>query len=346
MAEAINTEHPPPNKEQTPTIPEAPAVSKRSLKRQRKLEQNAERKKKLRESEKEQKKANKERREKEKEAWFSGMTEEQRIAERERIALNKQQQQQLRQLTRERLANALTNGLRIVFDCSFDHLMNDKETVSLCRQLHYSYAFNKTLEKPCQIHITSMDGHRTAKRFEQIQGYAWKAHVHKEHFTEVFDSAEIVYLSADSPNEITEFKQSEVYIIGAFVDKNRHKGVTFEKAQSLNVRTARLPLDKHIQMNTVKVLTTNHVFEIIAKVQQSSDWAEAIHSTVPLRKTKKQKTENGTAEGNDDNSDSDEQSDEREHVDGIDQGSDDDGEGDGSGGGKGSGGEGKEDREK
>jgi tRNA (guanine9-N1)-methyltransferase len=34
---------------------------------------------------------------------------------------------------------------------------------------------------------------------------------------------EVVYLSADSEEELTELKEGEVYVIGGLVDRNRHK---------------------------------------------------------------------------------------------------------------------------
>ena len=33
----------------------------------------------------------------------------------------------------------------------------------------------------------------------------------------------LVYLTADSPNELTELRAEDVYIVGGIVDRNRHK---------------------------------------------------------------------------------------------------------------------------
>lgn len=51
----------------------------------------------------------------------------------------------------------------------------------------------------------------------------------------------------------------QVYIIGGIVDRNRLKGVTYKKAQEQGIATAKLPLDKYVEMGaSTRVLTVNH----------------------------------------------------------------------------------------
>ncbi len=76
------------------------------------------------------------------------------------------------------------------------------------------------------------------------------------------------------------------------------------------VAHARLPIDEYVQMKTRKVLTIDHVFQILSSVSEGKDWAEAFLGTLPDRKGAKQKKQKrdkvnnvddapGVGEGND-----------------------------------------------
>lgn len=50
-----------------------------------------------------------------------------------------------------------------------------------------------------------------------------------------------------------------MYIIGGIVDRNRLKGTTYNKAIEQGIATAKLPLDKFVEMGAAtRVLTVNH----------------------------------------------------------------------------------------
>lgn len=50
---------------------------------------------------------------------------------------------------------------------------------------------------------------------------------------------QIVYLSADAEETLTELKKDEIYIIGGIVDRNRYKFLTLNKAERLGIRCAK-----------------------------------------------------------------------------------------------------------
>ncbi|KAL1410900.1 tRNA (guanine(9)-N(1))-methyltransferase [Vanrija albida] len=109
----------------------------------------------------------------------------------------------------------------------------------------------------------------------------------------------LVYLSADADEELTTLAEDEVYVLGGIVDRNRHKvGISTpknhplmsqmlcqNKADKLNIRTARLPIGTFIEnLPTRKVLTVNQVYSILVQYLALQDWAAAFEAVIPQRK--------------------------------------------------------------
>ena len=76
-------------------------------------------------------------------------------------------------------------------------------------------------------------------------------------------------------------------------------GLCYKLANEAGVSHAQLPLEKYVQMKTRKVLTIDHVFQIIGEVvSQKKTWTDAILNTLPLRKEVEVKeTENNEFSG-------------------------------------------------
>ncbi|KAL4879607.1 guanine-1-methyltransferase-domain-containing protein [Aspergillus karnatakaensis] len=204
--------------------------------------------------------------------------------------------------------------LTLIIDCGFDDLMMVKERISLAQQLTRSYSENH--KSPYQAHmvISSFDKllkerfetvlHKTHDNWKGIRfiGEDWLHAAKEAHelmqgprggkmagpFADKTDAkpedGEIVYLSSDSSETLTELKPYSTYIIGGLVDKNRHKGICHKRATDLGIKTAKLPIGEYIQMASRSVLATNHVVEIMVRWLQLQDWGEAFMQTLPARK--------------------------------------------------------------
>ncbi|KAH9927300.1 guanine-1-methyltransferase-domain-containing protein [Fomitopsis serialis] len=95
----------------------------------------------------------------------------------------------------------------------------------------------------------------------------------------------VVYLTADSQDELAELKEGETYIIGGLCDHNRYKNICFDKAESSGIRSARLPIGTYLaSLKTRKVLTVNQTFEILLKWVETRNWEEALEAVIPKRK--------------------------------------------------------------
>ncbi|KAJ1968013.1 tRNA (guanine(9)-N(1))-methyltransferase [Dimargaris xerosporica] len=124
----------------------------------------------------------------------------------------------------------------------------------------------------------AFDDLMTDKRFEtRMLGYEnWQGFkFESQGYLDLFDKDRLVYLTADSDTVLQTLDETKVYIIGAFVDKNRHKGLTFKKAQEQGITTAQLPISDHLKMASRKVLTVN---------QDTKDWKQSLMTVIPPRK--------------------------------------------------------------
>lgn len=74
--------------------------------------------------------------------------------------------------------------------------------------------------------------------------------------------SDAIYLTADAPDteghKIDVVDTAKVYIIGGIIDRNRHKGLTLKKAESLGIATAKLPITDNLRLIGSLSLTTNH----------------------------------------------------------------------------------------
>ncbi|CAD7963001.1 unnamed protein product [Amoebophrya sp. A120] len=96
-----------------------------------------------------------------------------------------------------------------------------------------------------------------------------------------------VYLTADTDDVLTEIDPDTTYIIGGVVDRNRLKNASKQKADHFNIRTQRLPIAEYIESNMgsfSKVLTVNHVVEILLEFQRTKDWTVSLEAVLPKRR--------------------------------------------------------------
>ena len=210
--------------------------------------------------------------------------------------------------------------ITLVLDCGFDDLMMDKELKSLGAQITRCYSDNHKAPLQAHLAVSSFGGH-LKERFDgllvgqyrswknvrflegdfiqaagqakewmkgerggKIAGALFKADDSAQTSREQDGSGEVVYLTSDSPETLTELRPYSTYIIGGLVDHNRHKGVCYKKAVDRGIRTAKLPIGDYMQMTSRFVLATNHVVEIMLRWLELGNWGKAFTQVMPKRK--------------------------------------------------------------
>lgn len=209
----------------------------------------------------------------------------------------------------------------IVIDCDFDDLMRDNERISLASQITRCYSDNRKALFRAHLTYCSFGG-KLKERFDTVLGKNYQsfrgvrnldcdfvetaerakewmsdseggklagmfskyADLDDEAREKLKQEGEIVYLSSEADEDLTELKPYSTYIIGGLVDKNREKGVCHRRATKRGIRTARLPIGQYMELQSRKVLATNHVNEIMVKWLECGDWGEAFMKAIPKRK--------------------------------------------------------------
>ena len=235
------------------------------------------------------------------------MRAEKRKQEREKRKLNRKNNKAVtagengekiqiqRKSLKSNLMSLSSNKLRVVIDCSFEQLMNSSDIRHLSKQLMYCYATNRRMKQCLQLYLTSCAG-ETKAILDRSGLPNWDVHNHAESYVEVFAAEpleNLCYLTSDSPNELEEFDESKVYIIGGFVDHNHYKSHCFNLAVEKKIMHYRLPINKFMHMKTRPVLTVNQVYEIVCRYLECKDWKQAFVSTLPKRKGAEMKEDDG-----------------------------------------------------
>lgn len=217
----------------------AQPLSKRQLKKQRKLLEWESKKKKIRLAEREKN------RQKRKELTAQGLPVRNGPS---RKALKKNRMDDSK------------NPISVVIDLDFDDSMIDKDVCKCAKQLLRVYTTNRKSPSPIHLHYMGLkSGGRIQNVLEKHNGYEnWDVKITNDSYTTLRDKDKIIYLTSDSDNVLTELESDAVYVIGGLVDHNHHKGLTLDLATQAGVRHARLPLSEHIEIKTRTVLTIVH----------------------------------------------------------------------------------------
>ncbi|XP_013912341.1 PREDICTED: tRNA methyltransferase 10 homolog A [Thamnophis sirtalis] len=115
--------------------------------------------------------------------------------------------------------------LRLIIDCSFDNLMELKDVKKLHKQIQRCYAENRKALHPVQFYLTSHGGQLKDNMNETDKGWInWKdIQIKSAHYSELVKKEDLVYLTSDSPDVLSELDESKAYVIGGLVDHNHHK---------------------------------------------------------------------------------------------------------------------------
>eukprot|EP01032_Pedospumella_encystans_P021276 gene21276-24145_t len=201
----------------------------------------------------------------------------------------------------EEFAAKCATNFSVILDCAWEDKHNESTMKSLTQQIMFCYGINRRHECPAAMYMTGVGPLVTANlnksNFSHWQGVTItrEDYIVHPHFSLEPQPAQnsdgsantvkqLVYLTSDAEETLETLDPRCAYIIGGIVDRNRHKFATFNKANSQNVRVAKLPIKENFALAATHILTVNHVYNILLNYAKYQDWVQAIKEVMPSRK--------------------------------------------------------------
>lgn len=190
-----------------------------------------------------------------------------------------------------RLRAAALFGQKLVIDCSYDHLMREKELKSLANQVLLISGHNRAYTDPFDIILTNFKwNHHFMKKMKETNGFKeleeLMISVYSSPVTEVLNASDCIYLSPHAEEVMETFDHNKCYIIGGMVDTYRTdcNETSFDYAKSIGVRSQRLPILVPIRKNKPPRLSLDIVSKILFYCKhENMSVTQAIDNAVPAR---------------------------------------------------------------
>ncbi|XP_037052237.1 mitochondrial ribonuclease P protein 1 homolog [Bradysia coprophila] len=189
-----------------------------------------------------------------------------------------------------RLFRAVQFGEKLIFDCSYDEYMIRPEAITAAAQLTRTFSDNRKDGEPFDLHFCNVDFNSvTMKHLERqiptMRNKEFPMNLHECSYLDLFPKEQLVYLTPHCNNDLTEFDPNKIYIVGAMVNKTNHEPLSFGKAKELNLKMARIPLDRYLHGTSYfKYLTLDQMVRILLDLKRTGKWEVALQHvprTVP-----------------------------------------------------------------
>ena len=134
---------------------------------------------------------------------------------------------------------------------------------------------NKEAKTPFPLYLTGVSPEiqewlKTTYVIDET-GANFPVEITEKHQTELFPKERLVYLSPDSKNDLMEFDDDDIYVIGGIIDKGHDfSPLTLANAKRNQIRHARFPMKKTIGL--AADLNVETCVAIMADMKYSNDW--------------------------------------------------------------------------
>ncbi|XP_037051162.1 mitochondrial ribonuclease P protein 1 homolog [Bradysia coprophila] len=182
-----------------------------------------------------------------------------------------------------RLFRAMQHGEKLIFDCSYDEHMTVIEAKNAANQLTMSFSDNRRDREPFDLHFCNVNFNSvTMKHMERnlptMRNQEFPMNLHECSYADVFPREQLLYLTPHCDDDLTEYDPNMIYIVGAMVDKRVQSPLSVGKVRELNLKMARLPLNRYLKWGEGfrKFLTLDQMVRIMLDLKRTGKWEIAL----------------------------------------------------------------------
>ncbi|CAF0995288.1 unnamed protein product [Rotaria sordida] len=186
-----------------------------------------------------------------------------------------------RQLRQTKLLVAARLNDYVIIDCSFANEYNNDISFEnnyyerLQLKIHSCFTLLHRYHSPSFLILCNFSSNDNDK-WLQNSPYCQTTSLS---YLDLFSREQLVYLSPDSPNIMSEYEHNVIYILGGIFQKTKHEQITLEKAKHEQIRHQSLPLQKYLRFSesASTILSLNQVYNILMTLKHNNNnWFEAL----------------------------------------------------------------------
>ncbi|XP_034244051.1 mitochondrial ribonuclease P protein 1 homolog [Thrips palmi] len=176
-------------------------------------------------------------------------------------------------------------GQKIIFDCSMESYMWEKELKNTGTQILLCYDFGRRQRRPFSLHLCNLDFNGRLVHYLRTQRpdfFDLPISLHEDSYLNLFDRRKLIFIDQRASKRYV-YDPEDIYILRALVDRPRTAPGVDKKAAKEKIRYASLPIDKVIQWKPKahKHLCLDQYHNILLDVKVSGNWSKAVEAHMP-----------------------------------------------------------------
>lgn len=175
----------------------------------------------------------------------------------------------------------MLNDPQLVFDFAYDEFMSKKFSCYTAKHVLRAFASNRKNRIPFDMRICN--GNMNTESMQHLQRIypnllelSSPLTVRQESYLDLYPKERILYITPYSPNVMNVYDPNDTLVVPAIVDYGNHGSVTMSNAKKNGIRTAWLPVEKYLQVNSKRYLPVNIISDILLDFKNTRSWEKAL----------------------------------------------------------------------